>query len=107
MDRGPKAVNNVLVVLNTVLKTALKWGVIGQMPATLERLEVAPSAMAFYEPHEFERLEEAAAEVGRQHLAFTLLGGEAGLRCGEIIALEHTDVSLNHVRRSEWEGTSP
>ncbi|WP_434349003.1 tyrosine-type recombinase/integrase [Myxococcus virescens] len=37
-----------------------------------------------------------------------MLGGEAGLRCGEIIALEQTDVDFTrgviHVRCSEWEG---
>ena len=37
-----------------------------------------------------------------------LLGGEAGLRCGEIMALEWTDVDLNKrqlcVARSEWKG---
>ena len=37
-----------------------------------------------------------------------LLGGEAGLRCGEIMALEWDDVDFNRrqlcVRRSEWKG---
>jgi integrase len=108
VDRSPKTVNNVLVVLNTVFKTALKWGVIEQMPATIELLKVAPSTMEFYEPHEFERLVDAATKVDHQHLVFILLGGEAGLRCGEILALEQTDVDFTrdtiHVRRSEWEG---
>nr|WP_147447082.1 site-specific integrase [Corallococcus sp. CA054B] len=108
VDRSPKTVNNVLVVLNTVFKTASKWDVIEQMPATIELLKVAPSSMEFYEPHEFERLVEAAAKVDHQHLVFILLGGEARLRCGEIIALEQTDVDFTrgviHVRRSEWEG---
>ena len=37
-----------------------------------------------------------------------LLGGEAGLRCGEMMALEWSDVDLNKrqlcVARSEWKG---
>jgi len=37
-----------------------------------------------------------------------LLGGEAGLRCGEMMALEWTDVDLRtgqvSVERSEWKG---
>ena len=37
-----------------------------------------------------------------------LLGGEAGLRCGEMMALEWSDVDLNKrqlcVQRSEWKG---
>ncbi|MCY1033485.1 tyrosine-type recombinase/integrase [Corallococcus sp. BB11-1] len=108
VDCSPKTVNNVLVVLNTVLKTALKWGVIEQMPGMIELLKVAPSTMKFYEPHEYERLVEAAAKVDHQHLVFILLGGEAGLRCGEIIALEQTEVDFTqgviHIRPSEWEG---
>jgi hypothetical protein len=78
VDRSPKTVNNVLVVLNTAFKTALKWGVIEQMPATIELLRVAPSTVDFYEPHEYERLVEAAAKVDHQHLVFIPLGGEAG-----------------------------
>ena len=59
---------------------------------------------------EFERLVEAAAAIeGSTHL-IVLLGGEAGLRCGEIMALEWDDVDLKRrpahvvVRRSEWRG---
>ena len=37
-----------------------------------------------------------------------LLGGDAGLRCGEIMALEWSDVNLEKrqlcVQRSEWKG---
>ena len=43
----------------------------------------------------------------RTHLVI-LLGGEAGMRCGEMIALEWTDVDLANrqlsVRRSDWNG---
>ncbi|RKH09523.1 hypothetical protein D7X74_29445 [Corallococcus sp. CA047B] len=111
VDRSPKTVNNVLVVLNMVFKTALKWGVIEQMPATIELLKVAPATMEFYEPYEFERLVDAAARVDHQHLVFILLGGEAGLRCGEIIALEQTDVDLTRASSTfaarSGTGTSP
>src|SRR2546429_1892586 len=38
----------------------------------------------------------------------SLLGGEAGLRCGEIMALEWSDVDLGKrqlcVQRSDWKG---
>ena len=41
-------------------------------------------------------------------MLIVLLGGEAGLRCGEIMALEWTDVDLAKrqltVARSEWKG---
>ncbi|MBL8955726.1 MAG: site-specific integrase [Myxococcaceae bacterium] len=108
VDRKPKTVNNVLVVLNTMLKAAVKWRVLRQLPATIELLRVPPTTMHFYEPHEFELLVAAAQRIDHQHLVFVLLGGEAGLRCGEILALEQSDVDLSrgvlHVRRSEWEG---
>lgn len=105
---SPKTVNNILVVLSTVLKAAVKWGVLQRMSATIELLKAPPTTMAFYEPHEFELLVAAAQKIDHQHLVFILLGGEAGLRCGEIIALEQSDVDVArgivHVRQSEWEG---
>ncbi|MDH3285520.1 MAG: hypothetical protein OEQ13_12340 [Acidobacteriota bacterium] len=59
---------------------------------------------------EFERLVAASEAIdGNTHLV-VLLGGEAGLRCGEIMALEWGDVDLKRepahlvVRRSEWKG---
>lgn len=66
--------------------------------------------MEFLDFDEFARLEKAAAATdGNAHL-IVLLGGEAGLRCGEIMALEWTDLDLKRqpahliVRRSEWNG---
>jgi len=41
-------------------------------------------------------------------ITLTLLGGDAGLRNGEIIALERTDLDFKRrllkVQRSEWQG---
>jgi len=51
------------------------------------------------------RLAKADSETA---LLIALLGGEAGLRCGEIMALEWSDVDLAKrqlsVARSEWKG---
>lgn len=105
---SPKTVNNILVVLSTLLKVGVKWNVLQRMPATIELLRTQPSVMQFYEPHEYEQLVEAADRIDHQHLVFVLLGGEAGLRCGEIIALEQSAIDfvrgLIHVRQAEWEG---
>ena len=108
-ELSPKTVNNVLCVLNTMLKVAVEWGVVEAIPARVKLLKVSPSEVPFYEPHDYERLVEAATSIGDHRLlVFVLLGGDAGLRCGEIIALEQTDVDLKrgvlHVRQSEWEG---
>ena len=47
-------------------------------------------------------------ERDAQTYLIVLLGGEAGLRCGEIMALEWTDIDLHKrqlcVARSEWKG---
>ncbi len=109
LARSGKTVNNVLTVLNTMLKAAVRWRVIDRMPATIEQVKIDRVTEAkFYEPHDYERLVAAAQAIDSRIYLFVLLGGDAGLRCGEIIALEQSDVDLKRglltVRRSEWEG---
>ena len=61
----------------------------------------------------FEKLVDAARSLDPRTHLIVLLGGEAGLRCGEMMALEWSDVDLANrqltIRRSEWNGhvTSP
>jgi integrase len=106
--RAPKTVNNVLTVLNTVLRTALEWGVIERVPCTIRLLKVPKTSMGFYEFEDFERLVEAARLAGPVPHLIALLGGEAGLRSGEMIALEWADIDLGKrqlcVERSDWHG---
>ena len=56
----------------------------------------------------FDRLVAAAQAVDVNTHLIVLLGGEAGLRCGEMMALEWSDVSLRNAQlricRSEWRG---
>src|SRR5207249_11959595 len=56
----------------------------------------------------YERLAEAARDIDPRANLSVLFGGEAGLRCGEIMALEWGDVDLVKrqlcVQRSEWKG---
>jgi len=69
---------------------------------------VAKPSAGFYDFEEYERLVAAAQTLDGNALLIVLLGGEAGLRCGEIIALEWHDVDLSkrqlRVERSEWKG---
>jgi len=79
-----------------------------RVPATIRLLKPGSAEMAFYEEEDYERLVEGAAHVDERALIAVLLGGDAGLRTGEMIALEWTDIdfrrSLLHVNQSEWEG---
>ena len=108
-ERAPKTVNNVLTVLNMLLKKAVEWGVIERMPCAVKLLPVPKPSMGYYDFDEYQRLVDAAA-TGRDpnELLVVLLGGEAGLRCGEMMALEWRDVDLGKrqicVQRSEWKG---
>ncbi|MFN7982531.1 MAG: tyrosine-type recombinase/integrase [Vicinamibacterales bacterium] len=107
-QKAVKTVNNVLTVLNTLLKKAVEWDVIPRLPCTLKLLKVAEGSVHFWDFDEYQRLVEAGASVDpRAHLV-VLLGGDAGLRAGEMRALEWSDVDLVkrqlRVERSEWRG---
>jgi integrase len=112
-DRSVKTVNNVLTVLSTMLKVAAKWKLTERPNAQIESLKVPPPAFSFYEFDEYERLVDAAERCSPEVLITVLLGGDAGLRMGEMIALEQSDVDLRrrllNVSRSDWHGhvTSP
>ena len=108
-DRSPKTVNNVLTVLSVLLKKAVEWQVIDKLPCAVRLLTIPKNTAArFYNFEEFARVVEAARQDGQAAFLIALLGGEAGLRCGEIMALEWSDVDLVKrqiaVARSEWKG---
>lgn len=111
--RAAKTVNNILTVLNMLLKKAVEWDVIDQVKCSIKLLPVPKGSMAFYDFDEYERLVEAAGAVDAAARLIVLLGGEAGLRCGEMIGLEWRDVDVGKrqicVQRSSWNGhvTSP
>jgi len=108
LRKAPKTVNNILTVLNVLLKQAVEWNVIERMPCTIKLLPVAKGSTRFYDFDEFERL-VAAAQVTdyRAHL-LVLMSGEAGLRLGEMVALEWNDIDFVKrqmcVQRSAWKG---
>src|SRR5688572_12007317 len=106
--KAPKTVNNILSVLNVLLRKAVEWEAIEQMPCSIKLLPVTKGSAAFYDFDEFERLVESADGLDARTHLIVLLGGEAGLRCGEMIALEWGDVDLVNrqlcIRRSDWNG---
>jgi integrase len=107
-QRAPKTVNNMLTVLSTLLKKAVEWGELDKLPCTIKSLPNPKTTMGFHDFCEYERLLAAAEKKGPDTEVMILLGGDAGLRLGEIVALEWTDIDLHArqltVQRSEWCG---
>jgi integrase len=102
-----KTVNNVLTTLNVVLKVAVDWDVIPRVPCVIKLVRAQKTEASFYDFDAYDRLQRAAAPDPLAYLV-VLLGGDAGLRCGEIMALEWRDVDVENrqlcVARAEWEG---
>jgi integrase len=71
-----------------------------------------PSAQ-FHDFADYAQLVNAAERIDGQTHLLVLLGGDSGLRCGEMMALEWADVDLHKrqicVQNSDWKGqvTSP
>jgi integrase len=107
-DRAPRTVNNVPVVLNVLLKKAVEWDVIDRVPCVIRLLPIPKPSAGFYDFDEYARLIEAASSLDRRTYLIVLLGGDAGLRSGEMMALEWQDVDLHKrqlcVQRSDWKG---
>jgi integrase len=92
--KAPKTVDNALAVLPVALKKAVEWDVIDRVPCRIRLLPVHKSSASFHDFEQYERLVEAASALNRQTELLVLLGADAGLRCGEMIALEWRDVDL-------------
>jgi integrase len=105
--KSAKTTNNVLTVLGVLLKKAVEWNVIERTPCTIRLLKVPKASMAFHDFDDYERLVQAA-RIDMNTYVLVLLGGDAGLRLGEMMALEWSDVDLHRrqltVQRSDWKG---
>jgi integrase len=100
-------VNNVLTVLGTLLKKAVEWGVIDNMPCAVRLLKTTPGSFDFYDFDEYRRSAASAAKIDVTALLIVLLG-DAGLRAGEMRALRWIDANIDksqlRVERNEWHG---
>jgi integrase len=108
-EHRPKTVNNVLATLSKLLRVAKRLGVIDAVPVeSVELLKAPQPAVPFYTEEEYAALVASAARLDRRALAPVLLGGDAGLRAGEVIGLELSDVSRANnritVERQVWRG---
>lgn len=102
------SINSTLSVFNTVLRSAVEWGYLSEVPVKAKRVKVPEKERDFFDYGEYEQLVEAAQAVDPRVQLLVLLGGEAGLRMGEMIGLEWTDIDFRQrrltVNRSEWQG---
>jgi integrase len=106
LGRAPKTINNVLSPLNACLKLAVKWRILPAMPCTIEIPPVNDTRPGFYDEDDFAQLCEGARKVGpREHL-MVRLGGDAGLRRGEMMALRWVDVDFRRgqlrIEQAAW-----
>jgi integrase len=103
---GRKRVNNVLHTLSKILKYAQELEVVEKIPR-IRTLKVAPSSVDFFTYDELDRLVNAAGEEPDWQAAI-MVAGDAGLRMGEILALQWEDIDLTTgtltVMRTDWRG---
>ena len=108
LNKAPKTVNNILTVLSVMLKKAVEWGDIERVPCTVKMLPVSKGSTKFYDFDEFERLVIAAKATDPRAPVLVMLAAEAGLRLGEMVALEWRDIDFAKgqlcVERSAWKG---
>ena len=106
-DQAPASVNNILTLLSTVLKAAMEWKVVTAMPK-VSKLKQSQQRFDYYEDGPYGELVRVAKATDLRCLLVVLLGGDAGLRGGEIVALKlkHCDLrrGVIHVEENEWSG---
>ena len=74
-------------MLNVMLKKAVEWDVSERMPCAIRLLPTPKPSAGFYDFDEYERLLQIAKAIDDNTYLIVLLGGDAGLRCGENAAL--------------------
>ncbi|MCB9751859.1 MAG: site-specific integrase [Myxococcales bacterium] len=101
--------NKIAATLSAVLNSAIELGHLDARDKPRIRFLKQPRTTApFFTRAQFEDLVAAARQLGPEHLCITLLGGEAGLRAGEIRALHWRSVLADTqaliIEHSEWHG---
>ena len=86
----------------------MEWGELERLPCVIKLLPNPKKTMGFHDFDQYERLLSRSQARGADAYLMVLLGGDAGLRLGEIVALEWRDIDLAArrltVQRSDWLG---
>jgi integrase len=84
----------------------VEWGEIEWVPCVIRHLPNPKTSPKFHDFAEYDRLRASARELGCCAELAVMAGAEAGLRLGEIAALQWEDVDLEKrqlcVQRSQW-----
>jgi len=98
--------NSVARALTNMLRTAIELGIISTAMPTYKPFKRVLIERPFYDPTQIDRL--CAAAKDERALVTILLGAHAGLRAGEIIGLQWSDIdwarNTIYVQRSVWRG---
>ncbi len=89
-----KSINNLLGVIGKCLRTAYEWEIISKIP-NIKPLKVNPKEVIYLNEKEYNYLLEVTQNEGifYEMLLFTL---RTGVRIGELLALEWTDINFNN-----------
>jgi integrase len=105
LDLAAGTINHILQVLGQILKNALSKGFLTRLPV-IKPLKNNGGRARFYSPEDYGTLVRAASDP--RALVLVLLAGDAGMRIGEVIALEWARVDFGankvHVEVTDWNG---
>lgn len=90
---GPVTMNKILARLITMMRVAVEWNLLTALPA-IRRVKEPKLEKPHYRADEQQRLLQAARRNPKAYVAL-LLGDDAGMRHGEIIALRVDDIRLD------------
>ena len=93
-DMKPSTVNLIVKTFLTMLRRARKLGYEAKIPEI--NLLAEQRARHWYTPEDYERLVVSAATFDAFSVAIVLLGGDAGLRAGEMAGLRWEDIDFAH-----------
>lgn len=85
---APKTINNAVGVLTKAVGFYYESRELERPHLGMVRVKVPKGPPIFWEPSDYDRIARAAVELGPNYAVPILLMGDAGLRRGEVIALE-------------------